>query len=153
MHRTYENEDIAIFWDSEKCYHAKRCVGSSPKTFDPGRRPWIDPGQADTAEIWQAVSKCPSGALTCVYKHEIRVEFDSDGNRSVALLGEDMIGECDYQEKEDGWEIYHTGVEPEYEGRGIAKRLVFRVVEEAERQKKKVIPVCSYAAKILKAKE
>lgn len=26
MHRLYENNDITVFWDSEKCRHAKECV-------------------------------------------------------------------------------------------------------------------------------
>ena len=149
MHRTYENNDIAVFWDSDKCFHAARCVGGSPKTFNPARKPWIDLSKADTAEIWKAVSSCPSGALTCLYKHETAVRFEEAGNRSIALDGEKKIGECDYQETDEGWVIYHTEVLPAYEGKGIAKRLVYRIVEEAERQKKAVIPTCSYAARIL----
>ncbi|MBQ9606418.1 MAG: N-acetyltransferase, partial [Lachnospiraceae bacterium] len=43
----------------------------------------------------------------------------------------------------------HTEVLPTYGNKGIAKRLVYKIVEEAERQKKAVVPTCSYAAKIL----
>ena len=55
MHRLYENDDIVIFWDSEKCYHAKMCVTGSPKTFDIQRKPWIDMSLAPSPEIWQTV--------------------------------------------------------------------------------------------------
>ncbi|MCR5250932.1 MAG: GNAT family N-acetyltransferase [Lachnospiraceae bacterium] len=149
MHRLYEQEDIAIFWDSEKCRHAKRCVTGSPRTFDITRRPWIDPTKAPTAEIWQAVSACPSGALTCVYTHGIRIVLDEEGHRSIALDGEKQIGECDFDETEDCVEIFHTEVLPEYGRKGIAKRLVYKVTEAAEHAKKRVLSSCSYAKKVL----
>ena len=149
MHRLYENNDIAVFWDSEKCRHAKRCVTLSPKTFDITRRPWIDVGLAPTAEIWKAISECPTGALTCVYTHGVRIELDEDSCRAVAFDGDKKIGECCYDVTKDGWNIYHTFVSPEYEGKGIAKRLVYKVVEAAEKSKANVIPTCSFAVKTL----
>ena len=86
MHRLYENNDISVFWDSEKCRHAKRCVTLSPSTFDIARRPWIDLSIAPTAEIWKAVSECPTGALTCAYNHGISIVLEEVGHRSVAFL-------------------------------------------------------------------
>ena len=106
---------------------------------------------APDPEIWQAVSKCPSGALSCVYNHDIRIDFDEAGCRSVAYDGDNEIGECCYQEEADTWTIVHTQVDPEYGGRGIARRLVYRVTEEGERRNKQIIPVCSYAKKVLQA--
>jgi predicted GNAT family acetyltransferase len=38
---------------------------------------------------------------------------------------------------------------PEYNGKGIARRLVYKVTEEAEKRKMSVIPTCSYAKKVL----
>ena len=149
MHRLYEQCDIAVFWDSEKCRHAKMCVTGSPRTFDINRRPWIDLTKAPTAEVWQAVSACPSGALTCTYTHGIEIEFDREGNRSVAYDAGKQVGECDYDVTDSGWKIYHTEVLPEYEGKGIAKRLVYKIVEEAEKSGNTIIPVCSYAKQIL----
>ena len=153
MHRLYENEDITVFWDSEKCRHAKECVHGSPSAFDPMRRPWIDLGRADTAEVWKAIANCPSGALTCVYNHEIKIRFEEDGSCSAAYHGENKVGECDFRDTPDGWVIYHTEVLPEFGGRGIAKRLVFKIAEEAEKRKINVIPTCSYAVKVLKQPE
>ena len=149
MHRTYENGDIVVFWDSEKCFHAKKCVGGCPEVFNIQRKPWIDLSRAPSMEIWKAIDKCPSGALSCVYSHEIRVELDSENLRSVAMDKDRQIGECDYEETPEGRVIYHTEVIPEYEGRGIAKRLVYKILEASEREGKKVIPTCSYAVKLL----
>lgn len=150
MHRLYENNDITVFWDSEKCRHEKKCVGSSPATFDPARRPWIDLGKAATPEIWQAVAKCPSGALTCTYNHEVQIVINEAGSCSEAYYKDQKAGECDYRITPDGWVIFHTEVLPEFSGKGIAKRLVFKVVEEAEHRKQTVTATCSYAIKVLK---
>lgn len=150
MHRLYENKDITVFWNSEKCVHAKECVHGSPSTFDPMRRPWIDLGRADTSEIWQSIAKCPSGALSIVYNHDVRIVFEEVYSRSAAYDGDKRIGECDYQATEEGWVIFHTEVLPEYGKKGIAKRLVYRVTEEAEKRKISLIPTCSYAVKVLK---
>lgn len=149
MHRLYENNDIVVFWNSDKCYHAKRCVTGSPRTFDINRRPWIDMSLADNPEIWQTVSSCPSGALKCLYKHGIEVKMDGNAQRSIACDGETVIGECDYTKSDTGWVITHTGVRPEYEGKGIAKRLVYKVIEAAERNKAGISATCSYAVKVL----
>ncbi len=148
MHRLYEQGDIVVFWNSEKCRHAKRCVHGSPQTFDPNRRPWIDLTKAPTPEIWQAISACPTGALSCVYSHEIIVLFDEEHNRSLAFDKDVQIGKCDFRITPAGWEIYHTEVLPDYGNKGIAKRLVYRILETAEKKCINVIPICSYAVSL-----
>ena len=59
----------------------------------------------------------------------------ADGCRSVAHDGDTIIGECDYEKSKTGWNIYHTEVLSSYGGKGIAKRLVYKVLEAAEREK------------------
>ncbi|MBP5310893.1 MAG: (4Fe-4S)-binding protein [Lachnospiraceae bacterium] len=149
MHRLYENGDISVFWDSDKCRHAKECVNGCPEAFNIMRKPWIDISKAPTAKVWQAVSRCPSGALTCIYNHEVRIEYDRENLRSVAFYADKKIGECDYEENENIWIIYHTEVDERNTGKGIAKRLVYKLIQEAERSNKAIDATCSYAAKIL----
>ena len=149
MHRLYENEDISVFWDSDKCRHAKECVNGCPEAFNIMRKPWIDISKAPTAKVWQAVSKCPSGALTCIYNHGVRIEYDKENSRSIAFVDDRIVGECDYEETQNGWIIYHTEVDEKYTGKGIAKRLVYRLIEQAERSKTEVSATCSYAVKVL----
>ena len=151
MHRLYVKDDITIFWDSDKCYHAKKCVTGCPEVFNINRKPWIDPTGADSAKIWQTVEKCPSGALTVTYNHDVDVIYDEAGQRSVALHGTDMIGECDYEVTADGWNICHTEVSPEFGGKQIAKRLVFKLLEEAEKRKISIAATCSYADKLIRS--
>ncbi|MCR5280071.1 MAG: (4Fe-4S)-binding protein [Lachnospiraceae bacterium] len=150
MHRLYVKGDITVFWDSDKCYHAKKCVTGCPEVFNINRKPWIDLSQADTAKIWKTVETCPSGALTCTYNHDVSVSFDEENCKSIAVCNGRTVGECDFVKSGSGWNIYHTEVNPEFGGRQIAKRLVFSVVEQAERLGVRIIPTCSYAAKILK---
>ena len=149
MHRLYETEDISVFWNSDKCRHAKQCVQGCPEAFDINRKPWIHIDEAPADKVWKAISKCPSGALAIVYNHGIKIIYEADAQRSAAYLEDRLIGECDYEETENGWRIFHTEVDPEFGGKGIAKRLVYRVVQEAERNKAEVIPSCSYARRIL----
>ena len=149
MHRLYENDDIAIFWDSSRCFHARKCVTGCPEAFDFARRPWVDLSRSENAKVWKTVETCPSGALQIQYRHGIDVVMETAKHRSIALDGEKLIGECEYSETPDGWVIYHTGVRPEYEGKGIARRLVYKVIEAAERNGVQISATCSYAAKVL----
>ena len=149
MHRLYENEDVSVFWDGERCRHARECVTGSPAVFDFQRKPWIDLSRAPNAEIWSTVSKCPTGALSILYNNGITIRLQEDSLRSIALDGDRIIGECDYQETDREVQIVHTEVLPEYGGKGIAKRLVYKVVEAAEKRHRTVVPYCSYAAKVL----
>ncbi len=149
MHRLYENQDISVFWNSDKCRHARKCVTGCPKVFDFTRKPWIDLSLDETKNIWAAISKCPSGALDVTYNHEIVVKMDEENHRSIALDKDRIIGECDYRVDADSFTIYHTEVDPAYGGKKIAKRLVYKVIEKAERECIGIVPLCSYAAKVL----
>ncbi len=64
-----------------------------------------------------------------------------------------IAGECEYQEKDNKWYIVHTGVREEYGGRGIAKLLVLKIIEEARKRNIKLVPICSYAQKVLSNEE
>ncbi|WP_263784506.1 (4Fe-4S)-binding protein [Salinibacter grassmerensis] len=44
---THEGNDVTVTWDWERCTHAEACVEGLPSVFDPERRPWIQPDQAD----------------------------------------------------------------------------------------------------------
>ncbi|WP_230226385.1 GNAT family N-acetyltransferase [Allobaculum mucilyticum] len=79
----------------------------------------------------------------------IRYEFLKDQNMSAAYDGDTQIGVCQYVVTDQGWAIVHTEVLPEYGGQGIARNLVLMVSDEAEKEGVPVIPVCSYAKKVL----
>lgn len=70
--------------------------------------------------------------------------FEESANRSVVLDGGKEIGECTFVASGDKWTINHTFVEPAYEGRGIARQLVEKVIEVARDRGKKVAATCPY---------
>lgn len=84
----------------------------------------------------------------------IRIVFEAENRQALAYDGDQVIGECQYtMERPDKWVIVHTGVRPEYNGRGIAKRLVECVIEAARERGAKIIPVCSYAQRMMIGKD
>ena len=84
---------------------------------------------------------------------QINVVFESQLNRSAAYIDGKHAGECEFTVDGNVWSIVHTGVDPAYGGRGIAKMLVLKVIEEARNQQVKIIPVCSYAKRMMEGKE
>jgi len=51
---------------------------------------------------------------------------------------------------EDVIVIDHTYVSPELRGKGVAMRLLTKVVEYARKEHLKIIPLCSYASKVMR---
>ena len=86
-------------------------------------------------------------------QEEIIINFNQRESRSVALNEGNIIGYCQYKEENDVWSITHTVVKQEFGGRGIAKRLVLAVIEEARKQNKKINPICSYAKKMMESSD
>lgn len=80
----------------------------------------------------------------------IDIKFEKD--KSVAYDGNDKIGECDFIESNDTWNIVHTEVNNSYQGQGIARRLVECIIENAKKDNKNLIADCSYAKKIIENK-
>ena len=75
----------------------------------------------------------------------IEIKHEPENLRFVAYDGLVNAGECCYEILEDGvWNAYHTYVKDTYSGHGIAKRLFDALVEEAKKEKVKVMPTCSY---------
>ena len=79
----------------------------------------------------------------------VKIIFDKDNNQAIAYDNNLKIGECVFLESEDSWNIIHTEVNNNYQGQGIAKKLVECVIEAAKEKTKKVIAECSYAKRIL----
>ena len=82
----------------------------------------------------------------------IDIKFLKNENRAVIFDNEVEIGECNFTEVEDTWNIVHTGVDSKYQGQGIARKLVECVIENAKKYDKKLIADCSYAKKVIENK-
>lgn len=82
----------------------------------------------------------------------IEIKFKKENNKSVAYDNKNVIGECLFIEDGEYWNIIHTEVSNLYQGQGLAKKLVEKVIENAKIYNKKLMADCSYAKKILERK-
>ena len=77
----------------------------------------------------------------------IEIKFEKEKNRAIALNDEVAVGECNFIEENDKWNIIRTEVDNSYQGQGIAKRLVECIKENSNG--KNLVADCSYAKKVL----
>ena len=77
------------------------------------------------------------------------IEISFENNKSFAHDGSKKIGECEFVESENTWNIIHTEVNSSYQGQGIARKLVECVIENSKKYNKKLIADCSYAKKVI----
>ena len=79
----------------------------------------------------------------------ISYRFEEENHQAAAYDGDKLIGVCQYEPMETEWAITHTSVLDEYGGQGIARKLVLMVSDEADDAGMDILPVCSYAKKVL----
>lgn len=63
------------------------------------------------------------------------------------------VAELTYHRSGPDIVVTHTWVDPKRRGRGDAKRLVDAVVAYARGEKSKIVPLCSYVAKVTRGSE
>ena len=73
----------------------------------------------------------------------IKIVFEKNENRAVAYDSNIKVGECDFEEINDIWNITHTEVDSAYQGQGIARKLVENVIENSRKFHKKIEATCS----------
>lgn len=66
-----------------------------------------------------------------------------------AFENNEEVGTLDYtMDEKNTMLLNHTEVNPAYEGKGIAKKLVMESVEFARKNDLKILPRCTYAEKL-----
>ncbi len=83
----------------------------------------------------------------------MQIRYEVEHGRSAAYDGESRVGIAEFEDADGRWVITHTEVNPAYGGQGIARRLIEEIIAEARRTGKKIVPVCSYAEKMMTGKE
>jgi predicted GNAT family acetyltransferase len=68
---------------------------------------------------------------------------------TIAVEGQ-TVGHADYADRSDQRVFYHTVVDPEYGGRGLATILVEEALNGARDAGKRIVPVCSMVETVLK---
>lgn len=79
----------------------------------------------------------------------LEYKFIIDEKRAICLDDGLEIGECDFLEDGNLWNIIHTGVNSKYQGQGMARKLVELVIQKAKELGKDLDAECFYAKKIL----
>lgn len=80
----------------------------------------------------------------------IDIVYQASEKRSLAIDSNKAVGECTYSDANGVWVINHTFVLPEYEGQGIAKRLVEKLVDHVRQEEGKLSATCPYALALFK---
>ena|SRR5690606_4629876 len=75
--KKYDNGDITVVWQPDKCIHSTMCWNGLGEVFNPKKRPWIDMQGAATERIIDQVKKCPSGALSYVSNEPAPIEKET----------------------------------------------------------------------------
>jgi predicted GNAT family acetyltransferase len=75
-----------------------------------------------------------------------RHEHDTGGEYRAAVPGSDAVGRLTWVDRGGVKVVDHTLVPPEIGGRGVAARLVERLIADARADGFKIQPLCSYVA-------
>lgn len=81
---SYTSDDIEVRYELKRCIHAAECVRRLPRTFNPERRPWVDPEASEADRIAEAITHCPTGALHFVRRDD-GPEEQPDSTNSVSV--------------------------------------------------------------------
>ena len=77
--------------------------------------------------------------------YNVVLELDERGHGSFILNDDqEKIGEMVVAVTETRLTVYHTEINPEYEGKGLSRLLLEAMVEHARKSKLMVIPLCVY---------
>ncbi len=76
------------------------------------------------------------------------VEHNESQRRFEITLGEEMAF-AEYRVEGDQMIFTHTEVPQQFRGRGIAQKLVLAGFDVASKKRLQIVPLCSYAARVL----
>lgn len=69
-YKSYETDEITVFWNLDVCKHSGVCSTSNRGVFNPKRRPWIDLSKAPAETVAEIIDRCPSKALQYELKNK-----------------------------------------------------------------------------------
>lgn len=70
--------------------------------------------------------------------------FDNKTGELQLYIGNDKAGKMNFSISDNKLTVYHTEVDDKYEGRGFGKMLLKQLVDYAQKNNLKIIPVCPY---------
>lgn len=85
------------------------------------------------------MSKSPIDIASLEVKHNAAA-------RRFEVVIDKLLARCDYRMHGNTMMLVHTEVPPQFEGRGVASKLVRAAFEHAKANGMDVLPVCSYVS-------
>lgn len=85
---------------------------------------------------------------------EILLKEDNNKGFALAQENENRAGKMTYSIA--GPELIiidHTEVEPAFNGKGVGKQMLYKIVEMTRKKNIKIIPLCPFAASVFKKEE
>jgi hypothetical protein len=85
---------------------------------------------------------------------DIQINESESKGMSLAKENDKQVGSMTYSIA--GPELIiidHTDVDPAYNGKGVGKQLLYKIVEMARQKNIKIIPLCPFAASMFRKKE
>ena len=79
--RDYAGKKITIHDNRRLCAHAGKCTDGLADVWRMGKKPWIDPDNADVEAIIATIEQCPSGALS----------YSIEGKRNYVAVAADNV--------------------------------------------------------------
>lgn len=80
----------------------------------------------------------------------MNIQWEPEAQRTAAYINGELVGICQYTDDGQAWRIIHTETAPAFQGQGIARQLVLAAAKAGEQEGREIIPVCSYAVKVLR---
>lgn len=74
----------------------------------------------------------------------IDITHDEGAHRFTISVDEQMVGYAQYERRDDSWLFTDTYIKPEFNGRGLAGKLVGHALDEVIATGGTIVPVCPY---------
>lgn len=75
---------------------------------------------------------------------QLKVALANNRGQTQLLVDDQQVGEMEISVHNGQLTVYHTEVNPAYEGKGYAKLLLSKLVEYGRENNLKIVPLCPY---------
>lgn len=86
---------------------------------------------------------------TDAFDANVRMDRNDSLHRYELFAAEDLAVTIEFRDLPGHIDLIHTGAEPDFEGRGLAKVLVRYALDDVISSGKRIIPHCSFVARFI----
>lgn len=93
--KNYTGSSATVTWDGQLCIHVAECGKAKGELFEGGRKPWCDPDTTADEDVLDVVKRCPTGALSVVFKDPAKNEQSAVENTITVVYGGPLVVQGD----------------------------------------------------------